>query len=165
LCPFLNSLNKNMSQELFITQERLDQLKKELGEFEAKRPVIALRIKEAKDLGDLSENAEYQEAREDQAFIEGRILEIEEMIRSAVVVTGKDAKDSTTVMVGSVVTVSSPDGEKTFTIVGSQEADPATGKISNESPLGRSLMGLSKNEKTTVKLPKGDVEYMIKKIQ
>jgi len=154
-----------MSQELFITQERLDQLKKELIECEEKRPEISLRIKEAKELGDLSENAEYQEAREDQAFIEGRIMELEEMIKSSIIVTNDNAKDSKSVMVGSVVTVTSVDGEKTFTIAGSQEADPANGKISNESPLGHALMGLTKGEKFTVKLPRGDVEYTVKKVQ
>lgn len=153
-----------MSEELFITQERLDELKQELIEAGEKRPVIAQRIKEAKELGDLSENAEYQEAREDQAFIEGRILELEDMIKSAVIM-GTEVKEKDYIGVGNTVIISSAEGDKTYVIVGSQESDPGTGKISNESPLGHSLLGLKKGEKVTVKSPRGDVEYTVKKIQ
>ena len=153
-----------MMNDLYITKEKLDEFKQELINLEAKRPLIAARINEAKELGDLSENAEYQEAKDDQAIIEGRILELEDMIRSAVLMT-ENNKEKDTVTVGGTVVITSNDGEKTYTIVGSQEADPLQGKISNESPIGSKLLGLKKGDKITVQLPRGDVEYTVKKIQ
>ena len=152
-----------MINDLYISKEKLEGFKQELLDLEAKRPAIAARIKEAKELGDLSENAEYQEAKDDQAIIEGRILELEEMIKSAVVMN-EDDKEKDTVSMGSTIVVSSSDGDRTYTIVGSQEAEPALGKISNDSPLGHAFLGLKKGETTVVKLPKGDMAYTVKKI-
>ena len=143
----------------FITQQGFDDLKKELVELKKKRKEIAHMIEEAKQLGDLSENASYTEALESQSFNEGKISELEELIRNASIISKQFTE---TVELGAVVEVQGSDGtSKTFTIVGSQEADPANGRISNESPVGRALLGQRKSDKVEVKTPKGIVQYTI----
>ncbi len=127
-----------------------------------RRAEVAARIHDAKQHGDLSENAEYEEAKNEQAFVEGRIQTLEGMLKTAVII---ENSGSDHVALGSTVVVESLDGSETFSIVGSAEARPADGKISNESPVGRSLLGRKAGEKVTVRLPNGsDFLYTIKKI-
>lgn len=123
-----------------------------------RRREIADRIEAAKELGDLSENAEYAEAKEAQAFNEGRISEISALIKNLVVV---ENAGSSTIGMGSKVTVEVGGAKKDFTIVSFNEADPLSGKISNESPLGMAVLGQQKGAKVVVKTPKGEVEYKI----
>jgi transcription elongation factor GreA len=127
-----------------------------------RRTEVAARIHDAKEHGDLSENAEYEEAKNEQAFVEGRIQTLEGMLKTAVII---DNSGSEHVALGSVVVVESLDGTETFTIVGSAEARPAQGRISNESPVGRALLGKKAGDSATVKLPNGtDVIYTIASI-
>lgn len=119
-----------------------------------KRRAVAEKISSAKELGDLSENAEYSAAKEEQAFTEARINELENLIKYAEVVA-EPTHHETTVRVGSSVTVESGQGKKTYTVAGFNEADPATGRISNESPLGQALMGKHRGEEFTYQTPAG----------
>jgi transcription elongation factor GreA len=148
----------------YLTREGYDKLKHELeGLVHVKRKEIANRIQEAKELGDLSENAEYQGAREEQAFNEGRIEEIEGILRTAIIIDEK-AKKKEIVQVGSSVVIKSGNQEKSIHLVGSNEADPAQGFVSNVSPLGQAILGKSVGEKVSVEAPKGVVEYEITQI-
>jgi len=147
----------------YISAEGLEQLKKELEELKKRRQEIAKRLEDAKNLGDLSENAEYQEAREDQAFNEGKIVELTQMVRDAVIINKSKNKD--VVRVGSTVEVKSDNGPQAFTIVGSEEASPLEGKISNESPLGKCFLGKKRGEEVVVETPRGKVKYKILAIE
>lgn len=152
-----------MSSKEYISEEGLEKLKKQLEELKTvKRQEIAERLEEAKKMGDLSENAEYTEAREAQEFNEREIAELEELIKKAVVI-GKP-KDKDEIQIGSTFIAKSHGKEHQFTIVGSEEADPVSGKISNESPLGKSFLGKKKGDEARVKTPKGEVKYTIEKI-
>lgn len=151
-------------QKMFVTAEGLEKLKAELSDLKDRgRREIAERIKIAKEYGDLSENAEYQTAKEQQAFTEGRIAEIEEVLRHAAVIE-KSKGASSTVTVGSTVVVKINGDDAKFSIVGSHEADPAQGKISNQSPLGQALLDKKVGEKVAVEAPVGTITYTIKKI-
>jgi len=148
----------------FISEEGLEKLKQELHELKTvKRQDIAARLEHAKSLGDLSENAEYQEAKEEQSLMETKIAELEEMVRSAVLIEKSHRTDEVTI--GSTVKVASSRGEESYTIVGSEEANPLGGKISNESPLGKSFLGRKVGESVEVKTPGGIAEYKIVGIQ
>lgn len=148
----------------YLSKEGLEKLKNELHELKTKkRKEIASRLEHAKTLGDLSENAEYQEAKEEQSLVETQIAEHEETIRNAVVIAKASSTD--VVSVGSTVRVGSPQGEETYTIVGSEEASPAEGKISNESPLGRSFLGRRVGDGVEVKTPGGVISYQIVEIK
>ena len=148
----------------YFSEEGLANLKQELEELKTKkRHEIASRLEHAKSLGDLSENAEYQEAKEEQSLVESRIVELEEIVRNAVIIK-KDAH-SNLVQIGSTVRVRSEAGEETFTIVGSEEADPKAGKISNESPLGKSFLGRKSGDKVEVKTPGGTYTYSIAELK
>jgi len=137
-------------------QQELDELKK------VRRPAVIDRIKRAKDYGDLSENAEYEDARNEQSFVEGRIQEIEYMLKYAEIV--KNGKKADKVTMGSRVTVAM-DGEKlTYEIVGSTEANPSEGKISSESPIGSVLLDRKVGEKTTAQTPGGEMQVKVLKI-
>ena len=147
----------------YVSREGLAHLRAELDEMIAvKRPEIAARISEAKEHGDLSENAEYEEAKNEQAFVEGRIAELEHKIKSAVIIDEERPSDH--VSIGSTVEVDADEGLMTYHIVGSTEAKPADGRISNESPVGRALLGRKVGEKVVVKVPAGDVVYTIRSI-
>jgi len=147
----------------YISRDGLDKLRLELEEMvNVRRPEIAQRIHDAKEHGDLSENAEYEDAKNEQAFVEGRIQTLEGMIKSAQLIDEHTSTDH--VQIGSTVTVTSQDGSETFMIVGSAEAKPAAGRISNESPVGRALLGRKKGEKVVVKVPAGDFAYTITNI-
>lgn len=144
--------------ENYISKEGLENLKKELENLKRKRYEIAQLLEEAKALGDLSENHEYHEAREAQAFNEGRIQELEEKIKDARIITGKGNSE---VRVGSALTVKFNGDKKTFTIVGSEEADPPSGKISNESPIGKAFIGKKVGDEVAVDAPSGKKIYKI----
>jgi len=149
--------------EHFITQQGLEDLKTELVELKKKRMDIARMIEEAKQLGDLSENASYTEALDAQSFNEGRIAELEELIRGASIISKQFTE---TVELGAAVEAQLEGGEKkTFTIVGPHEADPGEGRISNESPVGKAFLGKHKNESVEVKTPKGITKYKILSIK
>lgn len=144
----------------YFSKEGLEKLKRELEErLNILRPEIAQRIKEAKELGDLSENAEYDAAKEAQAVNEGRIEDIRSTLENAVIITANN--NSGTVGVGSGIKVESKNGVQLFVIVGAAESDPIKGFISNESPLGRSFLGHKKGDVMEVRTPKGVVEYKI----
>ncbi len=147
----------------YLSREGEAALRAELGELvNVRRSEVAARIHDAKEHGDLSENAEYEEAKNEQAFVEGRIQTLEGMLKTAVIIENSGTEH---VALGSTVTVDSIDGEETFSIVGSAEARPADSKISNESPVGRALLGRKAGESVIVKLPNGsDFGYTIKSI-
>ena len=150
--------------EQIISQEGYEKLKNELDHLvNIKRRKIAVRIQTAKDMGDLSENAEYSEAKDAQAFNEGRIAEITRMLKNLTVV--KNGKSNGKVVMGSKVTVICDNKEKIYTIVSFNEADPMDGKISNESPLGQSFLDKKKGDKVNVQTPKGEMEYEILKVE
>ncbi len=143
-----------------LTPEGLARLHAELDELvRIRRPEIIARVRAARELGDLSENADYEAARKEQSFAEGRISQIETMIRHAQIIEAPAAADE--VALGSTVVVESSDGEETYTIVGSSEARPAEGRISNTSPLGLALMGRRAGDDVVVRAPMGDRHYRI----
>lgn len=149
-----------------LTQQGLDELKAELAElFDVKIPEVIKRVAVARTHGDLSENAEYQNAREEQQLLEARAAEIENVISKAKVV--QNTRSQTSVGMGSTVAVSLK-GKKakkfTYTIVGEFQANPTEGKVSSDSPLGKALMGSKKGDVVTVKAPAGEVEYMVESI-
>lgn len=144
----------------YLTPQGLDKAKNELDYLvNTKRKEIALRIERAKELGDLSENAEYNSAKEEQGFTEGKIAEIDNLVRTAIVVSNQGPAG--VVRVGSKVKVKVDGIDKDYEVVGANEADPAQGKVSNEAPLGRSLIGHKKDDKFTVEAPRGPKEYEI----
>ena len=148
----------------YLSKEGLEKLKHELEErTTVLRPEIAQRIKEAKEEGDISENAAFDAAKEAQASNEGRIEEIKATLENAVIISAKNGGG--VVGIGSSVKVdSNPRGPQTFVIVGAAESDPVKGFISNESPLGKAFLGRKKDEKVEVKTPKGVSEYKILEI-
>ena len=147
-----------------ISQEGYSKLKKELEHLtKVRRREIAKRIEAAKELGDLSENAEYAEAKDEQAFNEGRIAKVTALLKNLTVVENGNNND--TVGMGSKVTVKTNRAEKQYTIVSFNEADPTAGKISNESPLGRAFLDKKVGDKVKVETPNGVVEYEILNIE
>lgn len=143
-----------------FTQEGLDNLKRELDELKnVRRKEVADRIKSAKEFGDLSENAEYQEAKEQQAYVEGRVIELDNLIKNAVVAVA--GADKNFIGIGSQVEVEKDGQKMNFTIVGSTEADPVNKKISHESPLGQALINHKVGDEVEVKLPNGVAVYKI----
>ncbi|SMO62436.1 transcription elongation factor GreA [Melghirimyces algeriensis] len=150
-------------KEVLLTEEGLQKIKEELDTFKTKRrQEVANRLKEAIAQGDLSENAEYDAAKEEQAFVESRIVTLENMIRNAKIID-QDSQNKNFVSVGAKVTIQEiPDGEEeTYTIVGSAESDPLSGKISNESPIGAELIGKKEGEIIKVPAPSGTIEFKI----
>ena len=150
-------------KEVILTIDGLNKLERELENLKTvKRPEVAERLKQAIELGDISENSEYEDAKNEQGFIEGRILQLEKMLRNAKVIdeqeVGKDI-----VSVGSKVKLTDVNNseEVEYMIVGSAEADPAHYKISNESPVGRSLMGQKVGSVVNVNVPMGTIQYKI----
>ncbi len=147
----------------YVSRDYLEKLRAELDEMvNVRRSEVAQRIHDAKEHGDLTENAEYEDAKNEQAFVEGRIQAIEAIIKNATIIDENRGGDH--VQIGSTVTVEGPDGKETFQIVGSAEARPGDGKISNESPVGRALLGRKKGEKVLVRVPAGDFTYTIRSI-
>ncbi|MFH1145681.1 MAG: transcription elongation factor GreA [bacterium] len=151
-----------MRGKTYLTSEGLKKLQDELRDLkEKKRREIGERIKEARELGDLSENAEYQQAKEEQGFMETRIAELEETLKNVMVIAHHE---SDVVAVGSTITVEADGKEHTYTIVGSNEVDPSKGMISNESPLGQAFLGHKARDQVKVVIPKGPTVFTIKKI-
>lgn len=147
--------------EQIITREGYNKLKEELDFLSTnKRKEIAERIERAKELGDLSENAEYSEAKDAQALNEGRILELAGILKNVTIVESVGNKKGEVDM-GSKVTASINGKEKVYEIVSFNEADPLSGKISNESPLGMSFLGKRKGDEVKVETPKGEMTYKI----
>jgi transcription elongation factor GreA len=145
------------------TKEGFENLKKELNELKSiRRPEISERIAQAKELGDLSENAEYHDAKEALAFLEGRIMELEELVSRAEVVEPGDTDE---VSLGCTVVCDADGRERTYRLVGSNEADPSSGKISSESPLGRALIGKRAGESFEFEAPSGTVPYRVKDVR
>jgi transcription elongation factor GreA len=150
-------------KEVLLTQEGLEKVKEELETLKTqKRHEVAERLKEAIAQGDLSENSEYDAAKDEQAFIESRIVTLENMIRNAKIISS-DTLDKDVVQVGVKVTIQEvPDGDiETYTIVGSAETDPDSGKISNESPIGNALIGKRVGEVVDVPIPSGSIQFKI----
>lgn len=151
-----------MTKDFALTPEGLEKLKAELEVLKTTgRKAVVARIKAARELGDLSENAEYDDARNEQSFIEGRIQELEAMILNARVI---QHHHSTTVDLGVTVTVKIDGDEETYEIVGATESDPLKGKISAESPIGSALLGHKTGDVVKVKTPSGTADYTITKI-
>lgn len=145
----------------YLTADRLEELKKELVDLKTNRRMeVADKLKKAKELGDLSENSEYTQAREEQAAIETRIIELEEMIRNAQIIM-KGGGDHQIVKIGSTIEVERGGKRMKFTIVGANETKPEAGLISNESPLGKAFLDKKIGDKVTIKTPNGEAEYLI----
>lgn len=150
-----------MAKEVRITEEGFHKLQERLEDLVSnRRREVAERIKEAREFGDISENSEYDDAKNEQAMLESEILQLEDQLREAVVVDATQL-DSRSVQVGSVVEVKTKAGAATFQIVGSAEADPDDNRISNESPVGKAMLGRKKGEKVDVVTPGGGVRYEI----
>ena len=155
-----------MADQVYLTPEGRAELERELDELlNVKRPELARKLKEAVAEGDLKENADYHDAKEKQAFLEGRIQYVENVLRAAVLITHDGGTEE--VRLGSVVTIVEDGGgeEETYAIVGAAEANPREGKISHESPIGAALMGHRKGEKVRVKTPGGEMVFKIKRIK
>lgn len=145
-----------------ITAEGKSELAKELETLKGRRGEIAEKIAEARDYGDLSENAEYDAAREEQGIVETRIAEIEEILQNAeIIIAGtKDA-----IGLGSTVEMTTGAKTVTYTVVGPVEADPLAGKISNESPIGEALLGKKVGDTVVITMPKGELSYTVERIK
>jgi transcription elongation factor GreA len=149
-----------MKKTYRLTQSGVDELKQEHTGLVAQRGGIAERIKEARELGDLSENAEYQSARDEQDRLESRISELEHILQNVQII--KIAKSNGKVRLGSEVKLKSDSGKsEQFQIVGTMEADPMNGKISDESPIGQALMGKAKDDSVEIKLGKQSTKYKV----
>lgn len=167
--PTSPSTQQSDDKATLVTKEGLEKLKEELNYLqEVKRKEVAQRLKEAISYGDLSENAEYEDAKNEQAFVEGRILELEEKIKYAKVIDDK-AKKAAIVQLGSKVIIRNvtrkSQEEEEYTIVGSTEADPVNHKISNVSPVGKALLDRKSGDTVKVAAPAGMIEYEIVKIK
>ena len=152
-------------KEVYLTSAGLDEIKSELDTLKkVKRPEIIKAIKEARALGDLSENADYHAAREEQAIIEGRIQELEYMVDNAVIIT-EGASDRVKMGVNVTIKYEDDDDTEEYKIVGSTEADPFDNKISNESPIAKAIMGKKKGDVVTVESPNGKYNIEIIEIK
>ncbi len=153
-----------MDNSEYLSKERLKEIEEELEDLKTgKRKEIADRLEYAKSLGDLSENAEYKEAKEQQSFLEEKIARFEDIVRRAVIITGHKGD---TVSIGSTVKVKKTDSGETkeYQIVGPEDVDVLNGKVSNQSPLGMALIGKKKGDTADAISPKGEIEYKIIKI-
>lgn len=144
-----------------ITESGKKELETELAELKSRRGAIADKIAEARDYGDLSENAEYDSAREEQGLVESRIAEIEDILLNATIIA---ATKSSSVKLGSKVELKTGKNTVSYHLVGPVEADPLAGKISNESPIGLALMGKKIGEIATITTPKGEIKYEVVKV-
>jgi transcription elongation factor GreA len=154
-----------MPKDVLLTPEGLANLKSELEHLSTtRRREVAARIKEAREFGDISENAEYDDAKNEQAMLESRIAQLEEKLRSATVIDSSDL-GTDIVAIGSIVHVKDTGGKSSkYTIVGSAEANPAEMKLSNESPIGKALIGHRRGDEVVVTTPKGERTLKITKI-
>jgi transcription elongation factor GreA len=150
-----------MTETTYLTAEGRRKLQEELEHLRTvRRPAVARQIHEAKEGGDITENAGYDEAKNEQAFVEGRIMTLEALLNQVQIIT--EGHRSEVVALGSKVKVAEEGGQpEVFNIVGKAEADPGKGRISNESPLGRGLMGRRKGDRVTVQTPDGPVVFQV----
>ncbi len=158
---------ENNNDELLLTKSGLEKLEKELNHLRTvKRKDIAARIKEAISYGDITDNSEYEDAKNEQAFIEGRIITLEKLLRRARLLE-KDDSDDYHIVLGSTVKLKDLTNGKEFeyTIVSTAEADPNDKKISNESPVGKAIMGLTEGDQVEVKVPVGIMKYSIEQVK
>ncbi len=149
-----------------LTREGLAKLEQELEYLRnVRRPEVAARIHAAKDLASTQDNAEYEDAKNEQAFVEGRVLTLEKLIQNAVLINEEQAHGARIIQLGSHVTVATQEGrEENYVIVGPAEADPRDGRISNASPVGRALLGKRVGEKVQVSVPKGVIKLTVKHV-
>lgn len=157
-----------MAKEYKLSAERLEELKKELNYLKTVREKeVADQIKEARSFGDLSENSEYDEAKNEQGKLYSRIAEVEEILANCVVIEENLNQDPDIIRLGSSITVKSVEfgDEDSYQVVGSQEADPMNGRISEESPFGKALIGHKVGETVTVEAPSGPMHYEIIKVE
>jgi len=154
-----------MGEEVFLTREGMEKLEAELQHLKSvRRKEVADRIKEAREYGDIVENSEYDDAKNEQAFVEGRIKDLEKLLRNVQIISEEEGDaGNNEVKIGSTVELKDLEsGEKfTYTLVGSAEADPSENKISNESPVGSAILGRKAGEKVEVEVPAGIIEYEI----
>ena len=155
-----------MAQEIYLTAEGAEKVKVELQELKGpKRDEMARRLRSAIQMGDLSENADYHKAKEDQGFLEGRIQELEYLLNNAVIIDETE-RSTDTIQVGACVTVQEGDyPAETYFLVGAKEADPRNGRISNKSPIGRVLIGSHVGDEVVASTPGGDIKLKILKIE
>jgi transcription elongation factor GreA len=153
-----------VKKELFLTPEGADKMRSELSVLkDVKRPELSARLRHAISMGDLSENADYIATKEEQAFLEGKIQELETILREAIIIEETGVSDR--VELGSVVRIIDGDSEMLeYKIVGVKEADPRNGKISNESPIGQALLGKKKGEVAIASTPAGEIKYKVVEI-
>jgi transcription elongation factor GreA len=154
-----------MPEPTYLTAEGAEKIKKELEELKGPgRLELSKRLRSAIQMGDLSENADYHKAKEDQGFLEGRIQELEYKLRNAVIIDESSNRDE--VGIGSHVTIREGDApEETYHVVGAQEADPRNGRISNESPIGQAVMGHKVGDVVEAQTPGGVLHFKILKIE
>lgn len=152
----------NKKRDFYLTEDGVKKLRAELEDLtSAGRKEIAKALKDAKELGDLSENAGWDDAKERQVFIEGRIAEIESILKQAKIIK---KPTGSIVDIGSTVHVELESGKQEFRIVGSTEADPSKGLISNESPIGKALLGRKKGDEVEIEVPAGTMTYKVVKV-
>lgn len=147
-----------MQKSYQITEDGKKELEKELVALKSQRGEIADKIATARGFGDLSENAEYDAAREEQGLLETRVAEIEDILQNATII---NASDSSTVVLGSTVELKNDEKTVKYTVVGPVEANPLEGKISNESPIGQALIGKTVGDEVVISTPKGEIVYII----
>lgn len=150
-----------MRKSYQITEAGKADLEGELADLKGRRGEIAEKIAAARDFGDLSENAEYDAAREEQGLVETRILEIEDILQNAAIIT---SSGNSSVGLGSTVELQAADKTVTYTVVGPVEADPLAGRISDQSPIGKELMGKNIGDEVRIKTPKAEIVYTIQSI-
>jgi len=155
-----------MSETSYLTAEGLEKLRNELTQLKgAARDDLSRRLREAIQMGDLSENADYIQAKEEQGFLEGRIMELEQLLSNVVIIEDKGRRTGS-VDIGSTVTVQeSTFPEETYFVVGPKEADPVNGRISYESPIGKALLSHKVGDEVRIETPGGNVKLVIKKIE
>jgi len=150
----------------YLTQEGAEELQRELKNLvEVRRPQLVIKLKEAVAQGDLKENADYHDTKEQMALCDGRIHYLEELLRSAEIISGEGKKG--VVNIGSTVTIRAEDedDDETYTIVGPAEANPREGRISQKSPIGAALLGRKKGDRVRVQTPSGEMTFKVKKIK
>lgn len=155
-----------MTEQPYITADGAARMKAELAQLKSvERDEISKRLRAAIQMGDLSENADYSKAKEDQAFLEGRIQELEYILNNAIIID-EDKGNREIVEIGATVTIQEGDYDpETYFLVGAKEADPRNGRISNESPFGKALLGAKKGETVSAETPGGTVKLKILKIE
>lgn len=154
------------AKKIYLTKEGIEELRREHGELVGtKRPQILERLTQARSMGDLSENAEYVAAREELSFTDGRIDELEALLRQATLINHAKGNGKMSVQLGSRVTLHKDGKKEVFTLVGEWEADPAEKKISHQSPLGKALIGRKVGEKVEVAAPAGKILYTVLEVE